>query len=61
MEYFLCIGSAEDARASLPARKFGLDLLEYPGLNGSLRLETPSLGKFSLKNENCQFQLKFDT
>ena len=26
-----------------------------------LKLETPFLGKFGPKNENCQFQLKFDT
>ena len=29
--------------------------------NGCFRLETLFLGKFGSKNENCQFQLKFDT
>ena len=41
-------------------------LIKYAELNGGVlcicfRLETPFLGKLGPKNENCQFQLKFDT
>ena len=43
-----------------------LDWSEYAELSRGVlcicfRLDTPFLGKFGPKNENCQFQLKFDT
>ena len=43
-----------------------LDQFEYPEFNGGVhfccfRRETTFLGKFGLKNKNCQFKLKFGT